>query len=166
MAKKIVVIGAGPGGYPAALKAASLGAQVTLIEKDKIGGVCLNCGCIPSKSLLDAAHRFETARRLPALCQDGAEQQALALAHSISWPKVQARQKAATQKLTAGIMTMLKAKKVTVITGTASFKNASEVLVKTADGEQTLPFDACILATGSTAFFPPGFLTGPACLKA
>ena len=110
MAKKIVVIGAGPGGYPAALKAASLGAQVTLIEKDKIGGVCLNCGCIPSKSLLDAAHRFETARRLPALCQDGAEQPALSLTQSISWPKVQARQKAATQKLTAGIMTRLTAK--------------------------------------------------------
>lgn len=155
MTKKIVVIGAGPGGYPAALKAASLGAEVTLIEKDKVGGVCLNCGCIPSKSLLDAAHRFESARRLPALCEDGAEVCAQDLTQKISWQKVQARQKAATQKLTAGIMTMLKAKKVTVIAGEASFKNAQEVLVKTAEGEQTLPFDACILATGSTAFFPP-----------
>lgn len=155
MTKKIVVIGAGPGGYPAALKAASLGTEVTLIEKDKVGGVCLNCGCIPSKSLLDAAHRFESARRLPSLCEDGAEASAQDLTQKISWQKVQARQKAATQKLTAGIMTMLKAKKVTVIAGEASFKNAQEVLVKTAEGEQTLPFDACILATGSTAFFPP-----------
>ena len=85
MAKKIVVIGAGPGGYPAALKAASSGAEVTLIEKAKIGGVCLNCGCIPSKSLLDAAHRFESARRLPALCEDGAEADAQALTQKISW---------------------------------------------------------------------------------
>ena len=155
MAKKIVVIGAGPGGYPAALKAASLGAEVTLIEKDKIGGVCLNCGCIPSKSLLDAAHRFETARTLSTLCEDGAQAHAEALTAQISWPKIQARQKAATQKLTAGIMTMLKAKKVTVLTGTASFKSPTEVSVQTPSGEQTLPFDACILATGSTAFFPP-----------
>lgn len=155
MAKKIVVIGAGPGGYPAALKAASLGAEVTLIEKDKIGGVCLNCGCIPSKSLLDAAHRFETVRTIAALCQDEAAQQAQTLAGQISWPKIQARQKAATQKLTAGIMTMLKAKKVSVLAGTASFKSPAEIAVQTPAGEQTLPFDACIIATGSTAFFPP-----------
>ncbi len=157
MTKKIAVIGAGPGGYPAALKAASLGAEVTLIEKHKVGGVCLHCGCIPSKSLLDAAHRFETARRLPALCEDGAQADADALTGKLSWSKIQARQKAVTQKLTMGILSLLKAKKVTLIQGEAAFKNAGELQVKTAQEELTVPFDACILAAGSQAFFPPPF---------
>ena len=69
---KIIVIGGGPAGYPAALQAAQLGAQVTLVEKDKLGGVCLNCGCIPSKSLLDAAHKFALLPTLAMWSQDGA----------------------------------------------------------------------------------------------
>ena len=55
---KIIVIGGGPAGYPAALEAAKLGAAVVLVEKNKLGGVCVNCGCIPSKALLDAAHKL------------------------------------------------------------------------------------------------------------
>ena len=73
MSIKVVVIGAGPAGYPAALTAAKLGAEVTLIEKAQAGGVCLNSGCIPSKSLLDAAHRFDIVKNMASLC-DGAEE--------------------------------------------------------------------------------------------
>ena len=62
--KNVAIIGAGPAGYPCALKAAKLGAQVTLIESNELGGVCLNCGCIPSKALLAGAHRFSIVKEL------------------------------------------------------------------------------------------------------
>ncbi len=103
MALKVAVIGAGPAGYPAALAAARLGAEVTVFEKDLLGGVCLNSGCIPSKSLLDAAHRFDAVRDIARFCEDGAETQAQALLGQLSWPKIQARQLAVTRKLTGGI---------------------------------------------------------------
>ena len=72
--QKIIVIGGGPAGYPAVLEAARLGAQVTLIEKNKLGGVCLNCGCIPSKSLLDAAHRFVGLSAVASLSKKGGDE--------------------------------------------------------------------------------------------
>lgn len=151
--KNIIVIGGGPAGYPAALKAAALGAKVTLIEKNKLGGVCLNCGCIPSKSLLDAAHHFQTARGVSALCADGAA----AFSAAPDWQKIQARAQAATRKLTQGIAFLLKKAGVEVIAGTASFKDMHTVTVKTAEGEQDIACDGVILAAGSEAFLPAPF---------
>lgn len=151
--KNIVVIGGGPAGYPAALKAASLGAKVTLIEKNKLGGVCLNCGCIPSKSLLDAAHRFQTARGISALCTA----ESPAFAGVPDWQKIKAREQAAAHKLTQGVGVLLKKAGVEVIQGTASFKNEHTVRVQTADGERDLACDGVILAVGSEAFYPPPF---------
>lgn len=156
--KHIVVIGGGPAGYPAALKASSLGAKVTLVEKNKVGGVCLNCGCIPSKSLLDAAHRFHTVKTISALCADGAQEQADKLFKLLDWAKIQARQRAATRKLTQGVSFLLKKAGVEVINGEASFVNEHTISVKKADGtEQQLEADGVILAAGSEAFFPPPF---------
>ena len=156
--KHIVVIGGGPAGYPAALKASSLGAKVTLVEKNKVGGVCLNCGCIPSKSLLDAAHRFHTVKTISALCADGAQEQVDKLFNLLDWKKIQARQRAATRKLTQGVSFLLKKAGVEVINGEASFVNEHTISVKKADGtEQQLEADGVILATGSEAFFPPPF---------
>jgi len=152
---KLVVIGGGPAGYPAALTAAKLGAQVTLIEKEHLGGVCLHCGCIPSKSLLDAAHRFEVMGDLNRFCEQEISKPTL------SWSKIQARQQAVTKKLTLGITALLRQAKVNVITGTAQFIDAHHVNIHTADGEQTLDFDAAIIATGSKAFVPPPFDTLP-----
>lgn len=151
--KNIVVIGGGPAGYPAALKAASLGAKVTLIEKNKLGGVCLNCGCIPSKSLLDAGHRFQTARGISALCTD----ESPVFAGVPDWQKIKARQQAAARKLTQGVGFLLKKAGVEVIQGTASFKEEHTVCVQTAEGERDLPCDGVILAAGSEAFYPPPF---------
>lgn len=151
--KNIVVIGGGPAGYPAALKAASLGAKVTLIEKNKLGGVCLNCGCIPSKSLLDAGHRFQTARGISALCTD----ESPAFSGVPDWQKIKARQQAAARKLTQGVGFLLKKAGVEVIQGTASFKGERTVAVQTAEGERELPCDGVILAAGSEAFYPPPF---------
>lgn len=155
--KKIIVIGGGPAGYPAALKAASLGAQVTLVEKEKLGGVCLNCGCIPSKSLLDAAHRFQTARGLVSLCNEKGAAAAEALFQARDWSKIQARQQAATAKLTQGISFLLKKAGVQVINGTASFQDEHTVNVQTDAGVQTLSAEGIIVATGTEAFYPPPF---------
>ncbi|MBP5429800.1 MAG: dihydrolipoyl dehydrogenase [Elusimicrobiaceae bacterium] len=152
--KQIVVIGGGPAGYPAALEAARLGAQVTLIEKNKVGGVCLNCGCIPSKSLLDAAHKLAAVLTASHLCQEDAAPLAQALFEKRDWKKLQARQQKATQKLVQGIGFLLKKAGVTVVQGEASFVDEHTLSVKTAQGTQTLAADGVIVATGSSAFFP------------
>lgn len=153
--KKIVIIGGGPAGYPAALEAAARGAEVTLVEKNKLGGVCLNCGCIPSKSFLDAAHRFQTAFSAVGLSGEGAQTAAEQLFQARDFEQVKKRQQLATQKLAQGISFLLKKANVTVLTGEASFIDAHTLSVQTAQGEQKLSFDGVIIATGSHAFYPP-----------
>lgn len=157
MMKRIVVIGGGPAGYPAALKAASLGAQVTLVEQHKLGGVCLHCGCIASKSFLEGAHRYQTAFLAAALGKQEAAEAAQALFEARDFNKIKARQQAATQKLEQGIQFLLKKAQVEVISGRAEFADEHALRIYTACGEQLLPFDGVILATGSQAFYPPPF---------
>lgn len=157
MSLKLAVIGAGPAGYPAALAAARLGAEVTVFEKDQLGGVCLNCGCIPSKSLLDAAHRFDAVRDMARFCQDGAEMQARTLLQQISWPKIQARQQAVTRKLTGGIGVLFKQAKINVVPAATSFKDAHTLTARTSEGVKDFSFDYILIAAGTTAFVPPPF---------
>ena len=157
MSIKLVVIGAGPAGYPAALTAAKLGAEVTVIEKAHAGGVCLHSGCIPSKSLLDAAHRLDVIKNISSLCDEPASASAQTLLQQISWPKIQSRQQAVTQKLTLGITGLFRQAKVNVVSGIASFKDKNTLLVKTGQEEQEIPFDYAIVCSGSTAFVPPPF---------
>ena len=157
--QKVIVIGGGPAGYPAALQAAQLGAQVTLIEKDKLGGVCLNCGCIPSKSLLDAAHKWALLFTLASWSKEGTEPLATQFFAQKDWQKIQARQQKATAKLVQGISFLLKKANVSVLNGTASFVDEHTVSVQTKEGVQTLQADGIILATGSQAFFPAPFDT-------
>jgi dihydrolipoamide dehydrogenase len=153
MAKKIVVIGAGPGGYPAALKLASLGAEVTLIEKHKAGGVCLNCGCIPSKSLLDAAHRFHDLHILKTLVSAEAENSADALCKNFDFAKIQNRRAGVIAKLQQGLMGVFKKVGINYVEGEASFVAPSQIKA----AGQIFDFDAAIIATGTKAFFPPPF---------
>ncbi|MCQ2410525.1 MAG: dihydrolipoyl dehydrogenase [Elusimicrobiaceae bacterium] len=153
--KHIVVIGGGPAGYPAALKAAQLGAQVTLVEKNRLGGVCLNCGCIPSKSFLDAAHRFQTVLSAAQLSTPESQEAAEKLVAGCDFQKIKQRQQAATQKLAQGISFLLKKANVTVINGEASFVEEHAI---SAAG-QKITFDGAIIATGSEAFYPPPFDT-------
>jgi len=149
--KNIAIIGAGPAGYPCALKAAKLGAQVTLIESNEFGGVCLNCGCIPSKALLAGAHRFNLVKELekyssnPTLGEEYYK--------TLSFGKLQEHRKATILKLRSGISKLLEVAKVKVIKGRAKFTSANTLEV----GGQNLTFDDIVIATGSRAFLPKQF---------
>ncbi len=157
MADRILVIGAGPGGYPAALKAAALGAEVTLVEKSQPGGVCLNCGCIPSKSLLDAAHRFDILNALPALLEPGAENAVAGVNKLLSWEKISARRHSLLEKQRASLLRMFKSAKINYVQGTARFLTDHEAEIETASGRQTVPFESAIIAVGTHPFFPNPF---------
>ncbi len=149
--KNIAIIGAGPAGYPCALKAAKLGAKVTLIESGELGGVCLNCGCIPSKALLHGAHNFIKVKELekyssnPSLGEEYFK--------TLSFAKLQEQRKATILKLRAGISKMLEAAKINVIKGKAKFVSQNTLEV----GGQNLTFDDIVIATGSRAFLPKQF---------
>ena len=141
--KRLAVIGAGPGGYTAAFRAADLGLTVTLVERGPtLGGVCLNVGCIPSKALLHAARVIEDAHEMGA---NGV---------AFGKPKLDAAKltgwkSGVVRKLTDGLDALAKQRKVRVVRGTARFASAQQLEVER-DGERELvDFDQCIIAAGS-----------------
>lgn len=136
----VVVIGGGVGGYAAALKAARRGARVTLVERDRIGGVCLNRGCIPTKVLLHATDLLHEASK--------AELFGLATGDvRIDLDRLKARKDAIVGKLRQGVLALLQAGKVRVVNGTASFVDKRTIRI--ADTGETLDADCVIVATGS-----------------
>ena len=150
---EVVVIGAGPGGYAAAFRAADLGKQVILIEKDSaLGGVCLNRGCIPSKALLHLAKVIGDAK---------------ALEHSgvtfgdpeLDLDKIRNWKESVVSKLSKGITQLAKARNVQVIQGLATFDSPTQLSITSENGQQTLTFENCIIGTGSVAAGIPGFPT-------
>ncbi|CAK7005252.1 MAG: Dihydrolipoyl dehydrogenase [Desulfovibrio sp.] len=143
----IAVIGGGPGGYVAAIRAAQLGADVTLIEKEHIGGTCLNVGCIPTKALLHTATLYEEAKN-GAACGVMAEV-------TLDFTKAQERKAAIVKKLVSGVGSLLKANGVKVVKGTASFDSAKTLRIAKEDGEEKLSFDKIIVAAGSVPAVPP-----------
>jgi dihydrolipoamide dehydrogenase len=145
-----VVIGAGPGGYVAAIRAAQLGQKVAIIEKANLGGVCLNVGCIPSKALISAGHRYETALH-------SADMGITAENVKVDFSKVQAWKDSVVKKLTGGVEGLLKGNKVEIIRGEAYLNDANTLRVMTEDSAQTYTFKNAILATGSTPIEIPGF---------
>ncbi len=136
MSKKVAVIGSGPAGYPCAFKLKSLGADVTLIEKNQPGGVCLNWGCIPSKSYLDASHKFEIAKKYCDVKPD--------------WQKIKQKKDTAVKKLQLGLKSVFKSKDLNFIEGEARFISKNELEV---NGEK-FKFDDIVIATGTEAFYP------------
>lgn len=152
----IVVIGGGPGGYVAAIKAAQQGAEVTLIEKDKLGGTCLNRGCIPTKALLRSAEVADEARK-------GGEYGVECSDVTIKWDVVQARREAVSSQLSGGVSGLMKLNKVKVIQGEAIFTGPKTISVKTGRGEEILSPDRVIVAAGSVpATIPvPGMKENP-----
>lgn len=145
----IAVIGGGPGGYVAALRAAQLGARVTLIEKEHLGGTCLNVGCIPTKALL---HCAELARGVGQAQACGVR---LSL-DGIDWRQIIAHKESVVQTLVKGVEGLLRSSKVTVLNGTARFIKPKTVEIKKTDGtSEILEADRFILATGSVPVMPP-----------
>lgn len=139
----LVVIGAGPGGYSAAFRAADLGLKVTLIERyPTLGGVCLNVGCIPSKALLHVTEVMATAQSLASAGIKFARPE-------VDLNALRAHKEKVIGKLTGGLAAMAKMRNVTVITGNACFSGGHELSVATADGEKRIRFEQCIIAAGS-----------------
>ncbi|RFU63430.1 dihydrolipoyl dehydrogenase [Peribacillus glennii] len=145
-----IVIGAGPGGYVAAIRAAQLGQKVTIVEKGTVGGVCLNVGCIPSKALISAGHRFHEA--------GSSEEMGITAENvKVDFSKVQAWKGSVVNKLTGGVSGLLKGNKVEIVSGEAYFVDANTLRVMSETSAQTYTFKNAIIATGSTPIELPAF---------
>ncbi|MEC1494113.1 dihydrolipoyl dehydrogenase [Bacillus licheniformis] len=145
-----LVIGAGPGGYVAAIRAAQLGQKVTIVEKGNLGGVCLNVGCIPSKALINAGHRYENAKH--------SEEMGITAENvKVDFTKVQEWKASVVNKLTGGVEGLLKGNKVDIVKGEAYFVDSNSVRVMDENSAQTYTFKNAIIATGSRPIELPNF---------
>ena len=161
MEKNVIVIGGGPGGYVAAIRAAQLGASVTVVEKEHLGGTCLNVGCIPTKCLLRSAELLEDMRTR------GAELGVKADNLTLDFPQVIAHKAQVSKQLTMGIAGLLKMNKIAKVDGEAVFTGEKAIRVKKADGtEEDMAADAIIVAAGSVNSQPliPGLKENPNCI--
>ncbi len=151
----IAVIGAGPGGYVAALKAAQVGASVAIVEQGLLGGTCLNVGCIPSKALLASAELIHSI-------QDGATMGVKVSGEvTFDWQAIQTRKDKVLQTLRNGINALLVARKATYFQGRAKLNGPGKVNVETQAGPEALTAGKIILATGSVPARIPGWPTDP-----
>lgn len=145
---KLLVLGGGPGGYVAAIRAGQLGIETTLVEGDRLGGTCLIRGCIPSKALIHVASKFEGMAHALGGASDGI---ALKTAPEIDFAKTVAWKETVVDKLNGGVAALLKRHKVKVVAGWGRFTDAKTCVVETADGEVTIKAETVILAAGSVA---------------
>ena len=149
---QLVVIGAGPGGYTAAFRAADLGMNVILVERSPmLGGVCLNVGCIPSKALLHAARVIDEAEEM-------AEHGVVFGKPKIDATKLLGWKNQVVNKLVGGLSVLAKQRKVKVVHGTAKFASANSLVL---DNGETIGFEKCIIAAGSEPFMLPGLPDDP-----
>jgi dihydrolipoamide dehydrogenase len=154
MKTEIVVVGAGPGGYAAAFYAADLGKKVILVEREKrLGGVCLNRGCIPSKALLYATHQIVGAR-------ESAHRGITFAEPKVDLGKLRAWKESILEKLGAGVATLAKMRGVQVIQGRGYFEGSQTLRVETGQGQQFIQFEQALLAVGSLAAMPKAFDLG------
>ncbi|MBL9061643.1 dihydrolipoyl dehydrogenase [Tabrizicola sp.] len=145
----VIVIGAGPGGYVAAIRASQLGLKVAIVEREHLGGICLNWGCIPTKALLRSAEVFHLMHRAKdfGLKADGI---------GFDLPAVVARSRGVAKQLSGGIGHLMKKNKVTVFMGAATLPKKGTVSVKTDKGTEDLTAKSIIVATGARARELPG----------
>lgn len=147
---KLVIVGGGPGGYVAAIRAAQLGAEVTLIEKEKVGGTCLNVGCIPTKVL---AHTSDLLEELKEAKKIGIDIEGSA---KVNWSKLQSRKNYIIKRLVSGVSGLLTANKVKVINGNGKLQADNVVLAVKEDGTtEEIKYDKLVIASGSRTFIPP-----------
>ena len=152
LSTELVIIGAGPGGYVAAIRAAQLGIKTTLIEREKLGGVCLHWGCIPSKALIHGAHIFDMIKhagefgiRLPG-------------EPTVDYAALVARKDRSVTVLEKGVEMLVNKRGVQVIKGQAAFTDAQTLSLRKSDGSvETLSFQYAIIATGGEPMPLPGF---------
>ena len=148
---QVVVVGTGPGGYVSAIRAAQLGLKTAVVEKDELGGTCLNWGCIPTKAWIVSAHLFEQIRRAREFGIEVGEPK-------INWGWLLERKNKVVSQMTGGVKTLLSGRKVEIFRGTATLTSANRMKVALKGGEtQELSFDHAILATGAVSSVPPGF---------
>ena len=159
--KSVIVIGGGPGGYVAAIRAAQLGAEVTVVEKQHLGGTCLNVGCIPTKCLLHSAELVEDIKNQGK--EIGVEVEGV----KVNFPQVIAHKNAISKQLTSGVAGLLKLNKVKKVDGEAAFVGEKRIRVTKPDGSaEEMTADAIIVATGSVNAVPPipGIRENPNCI--
>jgi len=151
---EIVVVGAGPGGYAAAFYAADLGKKVLLVERDpRLGGVCMNRGCIPSKALLNASHMITAAKESARRGITFGDPQ-------INLDVLRAWKESILEKLGSGIASLAKMRGVSVIQGRGHFEDSGTLRVETPSGQQYVKFDTAIIAAGSRPAMPKAFDLG------
>ena len=151
----LLVLGAGPGGYTAAFRAADLGMEVTLVERsEKLGGVCLNVGCIPSKALLHVAKVIEDAEAMGANGISFGKP-------TIDLPRLRAWKASVVKKLTSGLKILAKQRKVEVVRGSGRFVSPHVIEVTSDNGTTRIRFEQCIIAAGSEATRLPGMPDDP-----
>jgi len=155
---QVVVIGGGPGGYVASIRAAQLGANVILIEKDKVGGTCLNRGCIPTKALLGSTNVIDTIRRAKEFGIEVKEVQP-------NFSRIMKRKEQIVRQLVQGINQLCRAHKIQLINGTATIVSPQNIKVESSEGTEDFKAEKIIIATGSTPVQPALFdFTHPAVL--
>ena len=145
----VVVIGSGPGGYVAAIRAAQLGLTVACVERENLGGICLNWGCIPTKALLRSAEIFE-------LCQRASEFGVKAENVDFDFNAIVKRSRGITTKISKGVAYLFKKNKVTHVEGNAKLMGAGRISVESQSGKRDLTAKDIIIATGARARSLPG----------
>jgi dihydrolipoamide dehydrogenase len=147
--KDLIVLGSGPGGYIAAIRAAQLGRKVAIIEKEALGGVCLNWGCIPSKALLKSASLYQSLLH-------SEEFGFTASKVDVDFPKVITRSRNVSAKLNGGVAFLMKKNKIEVIKGTGTFKAGNILVVDNENQKKEYKYNDIIIATGARPRVLPG----------
>jgi dihydrolipoamide dehydrogenase len=152
MAEKFdcLVIGSGPGGYAAAIRCAQTGASTAIAEKEFIGGTCLNCGCIPSKTLLASAHTLLAAKNAAAMGINISQA-------TPDWPKIQTRKNMIVTSFRKGLTGLIQANKIKIFQGRAVVTAPKQVKIESSSGAMEIYADKIILATGSQPIEIPAF---------